>query len=49
MTEVLYQVTARHFCAGVVLENTAPILRYMRGWSLSKVLDYCQRKGWRCR
>lgn len=51
MTE-LYQVTAPHFCAGVVVRGgivveTAPILAYMREWNLGRSLDYCKRKGWK--
>lgn len=48
---MLYQITAPHFCAGIVLEGSvtraAPILAYMRGWGLNKVQAYCQKKGWR--
>jgi len=48
---VLAQVTAPHFCAGVVLTNdvvteAAPILRYMVGWSRDRVRDYASGKGW---
>ncbi len=46
-----YRITAPHFCAGLTLghgriEETAPILAYMRGWSIERVRDYCDRKGW---
>jgi len=44
----LVRITAPHFCAGVVIGGeVAPILRYMRGWPLQRVLEYCRRKGWR--
>lgn len=50
--ERLYQITAPHFCAGLVVRERhvmkpAPILSYMRGWELAEVRDYCRRKGWR--
>lgn len=46
------RVSAPHFVAGLVLQQgivvqTAPILHYMRGWSVAKMDRYCQRKGWR--
>jgi hypothetical protein len=56
MKETFYvemiQITAPHFTAGIVFENdivirTAPILSYMRGWSLYKVETYCITKKWR--
>lgn len=28
------------------VEEAAPILHYMLGWSRERVLDYCRRKGW---
>lgn len=50
-SEVLAQVTAPHFCAGIVLVGgvvveTAPILAYMRGWDAARVFGYVKRKGW---
>jgi hypothetical protein len=49
--ELLAQVSAPHFTAGIVLRNDrvteAPrILRYMRGWSRDRVRDYCKNKAW---
>jgi len=48
---ILVQITAPHFCAGIVLRNgrvkeTAPILRYMTGWAPVKVKAYCKKRGW---
>ena len=42
----------KQFCAGIILENgkvteTAPILYWMKGWKLEKVLDYCKQKNWK--
>jgi len=52
MTETLVQITAPHFCAGVVIRRqrvcyTAPILHYMQGWSLNRIKNYCGGRGWR--
>ena len=49
---MLLRVEAPHFVASVVLENgfvfeAAPIVRYMRGWNQTKVLNYCRIKGWK--
>lgn len=51
MKEVLAQITAPHFSAGLVLVNarvteTAPIIKYMRGWSATRCAAYCAGKGW---
>jgi hypothetical protein len=53
VTEVAVQITAPHFCAGVVARDgrvvaAAPIVRYMVGWDGRRVRDYCRRKGWTC-
>ena len=54
--ELLVQITARHFCAGIVLHRSdglwtvseaAPIVRYMKGWSSAKVKGYVALKGWK--
>jgi hypothetical protein len=50
-TELYAQVQGDDFCAGLVLRNdvvieAAPIIRYMKGWSRSRVRAYCQEKGW---
>lgn len=49
---MLVQLYAPHFCAGLVVQeqrvtDAAPIVRYMLGWSASRVLNYCRQKGWR--
>lgn len=51
MGETVIQIEAPHFVAGAVLEDgkvwwSAPIIRYMRGWSRNKVVTYCKRKTW---
>ena len=49
---MILQIDSGYFCAGVVLDNdrvqrTAPIVKYMLGWTLQRVRDYCERKSWR--
>jgi len=48
----LYQITAPHFCAGIELRNPgqnrcAPILHYMRTWTLRTIQQYVLSKGWK--
>jgi hypothetical protein len=45
-------IDAPHFCAAVILENNrvttaAPILKYMMGWDMGKVMWYAKKKGWK--
>ena len=49
--EVLLQIDSKYFCAGLVLSEgvviqCAPIIKYMRGWSVERVEQYCDKKGW---
>lgn len=49
---MLLRIEAPHFVAGLVVEegrvkSAAPILRYMVGWTRSRVAFYCHSKGWR--
>jgi protein subunit release factor A len=52
---ILAQITAPHFCAGLVLDDdervveAAPIIGYMKEnrWTRDMVRDYCTRRGWR--
>jgi len=52
--EMLIRIAAPHFVAGVVLDEqtrvirTAPILHYMRDWSLPRIITYCIVKQWQC-
>lgn len=43
---MLIRITAPHFCAGIMKGDAAPILRYMRGWTVKQIRDYCDKKGW---
>jgi hypothetical protein len=49
----LLQITSNYFCAGVVVQDgavtrAAPILKYMRGWTIKRVRTYCKIKDWDC-
>ena len=51
ITELLAQISAPHFCAGIVLWDdkvveAAPIIGYMKKWPRARVRDYCQQKSW---
>ena len=43
-------ITAPHFVAAYDMQNhnIAPILKYMRGWTLDRIRSYCRSKGWKC-
>jgi len=47
----MIRIVAPHFVAGVITRangnRTAPIVKYMEWWSPSRILDYCNKKGWR--
>ena len=48
---MLFQITAHHFCVGItvshgLVKETAPIIRYMMGWTQTMVSNYCRIKGW---
>ena len=47
------QLTAPHFVAGLFLHvdnevcfEAAPIIKYMRGWSLDRIVGYARYKKW---
>ena len=41
-------IDAPHFYAGYDVDtgNIAPIIRYMRDWNLTMIVNYCESKGW---
>lgn len=50
-SEHLFRITAPHFCAGFVIKGDsviliAPIIKYMKHWSLLKIKRYCNLKNW---
>jgi hypothetical protein len=50
---MLLRIEAPHFVAGLetgpgrLVTRPAPIVGYMRGWSVRRVISYCRRKRWR--
>lgn len=51
--DTLYRIVAPHFVAGLgvgidgIVNWSAPIIHYMVGWQLERVLAYCARKDWK--
>ena len=44
---MMLRISAPHFVAGIVRGGAvAPIIAYMKGWSLYKIESYCGGKGW---
>lgn len=44
---MMLRIVAPHFVAGIVRGGEcAPIIRYMKGWTLRAILAHCRRKGW---
>lgn len=45
---MLIIISAPHFTAGYDTSsgNIAPIIKYMKGWSLERIQAYCDKKGW---
>ena len=48
----LYRISAWHFVVGFETEDgkvvfSAPILKYMVGWNVGRVKQYCKTKGWK--
>lgn len=45
-------INAPHFYAAVIYNDNgqvveaAPIIRYMTGWFMDQVEEYCNKKGW---
>lgn len=43
----MLRISAPHFVAGIVRGgDVAPIIRYMKGWTLTQIRAYCERKRW---
>ena len=43
----MLRIVAPHFVAGIVRDGpVAPIISYMKGWTLARIRAYCARKGW---
>lgn len=46
---LLIMIEGPHFVAGYDVDsgNIAPIIRYMRGWTIEEIIRYCEKKGWK--
>lgn len=42
----MIRITAPHFCAGITDGRAAPILQYMKGWTVKRIREYCVKRGW---
>lgn len=52
MEEILIQISANHFCAGIIFRDSkvfafAPILKWSKGKSYYWMKKYCEKKKWR--
>ena len=48
----LVRIVSRYFVVGLIIQsnkvtNAAPIVHYMKGWTLEQVLEYCKKRGWK--
>jgi hypothetical protein len=44
---LLLRITAPHFVAGIIVgERAAPIVGYMRSWSIEQIKDYVAARAW---
>jgi hypothetical protein len=44
---MMLRISAPHFVAGIVRGGRcAPIINYMKGWTLSQIKEYCHSKKW---
>lgn len=44
---MMIRIVAPYFVAGIVKGGSvAPIIKYMKGWTLKEIQEYCKRKGW---
>lgn len=51
--ELVMQIDGGHFVAGLVVNKfefcteAAPIIKYMRNWSLPRIRSYCSCRNWK--
>ena len=38
---MMIRITSPHFCAGIADGRSAPILAYMKGWTVRRIKAYC--------
>lgn len=46
---MLLRITSDYFVAGFDTEtgNIAPIIQYMKSWSIEKIERFCKKKNWK--
>ncbi len=51
---ILCQIKTGYFVAGLtaeqnsqIIKRAAPIIKYMKGWTLARMEGYCIKKGWK--
>lgn len=48
---ILYLIKTNYFYCGILIDNecrvvkAAPIVKYMIGWGINKVHDYCRKRN----
>ena len=52
MKNNLLRIESSYFVAGAIMRRStchscAPIIKYMKGWSSKKIINYCIKKGWK--
>ena len=40
------RITSKYFCAGIIDNKVAPIIKYMKNWSENEIYNYCYKKNW---
>lgn len=50
--KAFYRIESPYFVVGVLFDNNVvidvpPIVKYIKGWQLSKVMRYCTNKQWK--
>lgn len=51
MKTKFYRIISSYFVVGIesrngIIFSIAPIVKYMKGWTESKVFSYCKTKNW---
>ena len=48
----MIRIESHYFVVGVIITDeivvrAPPIVKYMKGWSVQRVTNYCEKKGWK--
>jgi hypothetical protein len=46
---MLIRISSSYFTAGYDTESKTivPIIKYIKGWSVEKIVSYCRKKNWK--